>query len=88
MIWEIALLALMGSLLAIWMLPRQRQPAPGSAEAVAAGCRCPQLDNHYGAGVPGLTDGEGKPVYWISAECPIHGSDATPQGGVIGAHLT
>lgn len=45
-------------------------PAPGSDEAVAAGCRCPVMDNRRGRGY--RTDGE-----WImNIDCPIHGNGA------------
>lgn len=41
-------------------------PLPGSAPALAAGCSCPEIENHYGAGVPG---GE----FIIELLCPLHG---------------
>lgn len=43
-------------------------PSPGSAAAIADGCRCPVLDNHHGAGMP-YPDG---PRFWINADCPMH----------------
>lgn len=43
-------------------------PAPGSAEAIARGCRCPVIDNHHGIGRPTLN---GR-VYVIVAGCPLH----------------
>jgi hypothetical protein len=46
---------------------------PGSKEALAAGCRCPVIDNHYGRGVP---TGDG-PVFWITEGCPVHCLPAT-----------
>lgn len=53
---------------------------PGSNDALAAGCLCPVLDNGRGKGAygGGLLDEEGKPLYWINAECPIHGSAKEP----------
>lgn len=39
---------------------------PGSEEAVKAGCTCPIIDNHYGAGFGGR--------YWMNEDCPIHGN--------------
>jgi hypothetical protein len=48
-------------------------PPPGSDEAVASGCRCAVLDNGHGKG-SGYTDAGGAPLYWISADCPLHGS--------------
>ena len=41
---------------------------PGSDGAIAAGCRCPVLDNEHGRGFMGQ---EG--VYCHSGDCPIHG---------------
>lgn len=48
---------------------------PGSPEAVAAGCTCPRLDNHHGAG-SGHKDKDGSPLYWINERCPIHAGKA------------
>lgn len=46
-------------------------PAPGSDEALDAGCTCPVLDNCHGRG---FTWGEGRePKFWISGDCPLHG---------------
>lgn len=42
---------------------------PGSPEAIEAGCTCPVLDNHHGAGIPA----EHGPLYWYTAGCPVHG---------------
>ena len=39
---------------------------PGSKEAVDRGCTCPVIDNHNGKGL-------GNGMFWISAECPLHG---------------
>lgn len=50
------------------MSTRQEYP-PGSDEALARGCTCPVLDNAHGRGW--VIDGE--PVWWIRADCPLHG---------------
>lgn len=44
---------------------RQTTPNPGSAEAVALGCKCAVLDNARGRG-----DGRGN--FWITESCPVH----------------
>ena len=47
---------------------------PGSDEAIAAGCRCPCLDNGHGRGyLGGVKDDQGQTVFVISENCPIHG---------------
>jgi len=46
-----------------------RWAKPGSPDAVAGGCLCPVIDNHYGAGRP-EKDG---PNYIVDVECPLHG---------------
>ena len=46
----------------------KRAPNPGSPEAVEAGCLCPVIDNHYGAGMPYPSG----PAFWINSECPLH----------------
>lgn len=46
-------------------------PNPGSKEAQEAGCRCPVLDNGFGRGA--YLDKDGKPLFWYSCDCPIHG---------------
>ena len=46
------------------------KPNPGSAEAIAQGCKCPVLDNGHGKGCGREIDG--KPVFWINGECPVH----------------
>ena len=46
------------------------KPNPGSNEAVALGCRCPVIDNHYGKGVPSSED---EPYFWINEDCELHG---------------
>ena len=43
---------------------------PGSPEAVAKGCTCPELDNAHGM----RQDGR----FWISQGCPIHGDAPRP----------
>lgn len=43
--------------------------APGSKEAIEAGCTCPVMDNEYGRGV--FLDGK---LYYINKQCPIHGT--------------
>ena len=45
-------------------------PKPGSAAAQEAGCTCPVMDNHYGAG----RGGDGKTYGWYErGSCIIHG---------------
>jgi len=39
---------------------------PGSKKAVDKGCLCPVMDNNNGEGL-------GNGMFWISAECPLHG---------------
>ena len=46
---------------------------PGSEEAVAMGCKCASIDNHYGKGLP-LPYPQNPVNFWINAACPIHGS--------------
>ena len=43
-------------------------PNPGSQTAIRLGCTCAILDNSYGRGSM-----YGKGVFWISADCPLHG---------------
>jgi len=50
---------------------------PGSDEALDAGCQCPVLDNGHGAGC-GQFGEDGRPLFWINEECPIHGKGAKP----------
>lgn len=54
-------------------------PYPGTDEAVARGCTCPQHDNWFGRGIDG-----GGNLFWINQSCPIHGA-AT---GVAGKKMT
>lgn len=44
---------------------------PGSDAAIAAGCKCPVLDNNRGAGIRHLAGDD--PTFWVNAECPMHG---------------
>lgn len=46
------------------------RPNPGSDEAIAQGCTCPVLDNGHGRGCGREIDG--RHVFWINSECPIH----------------
>jgi hypothetical protein len=46
------------------------KPNPGSAEAVDLGCLCARMDNAHGKGI--ILNGER--VWWITADCPIHGN--------------
>jgi hypothetical protein len=48
--------------------PEQKQPSPGSDEAVAKGCKCPILDNAHGTGYMQMAN-----IYIINEECPLHG---------------
>ena len=45
-------------------------PTPGSAEAIAAGCMCPVLDNNHGK-FP-VFELDGQPCWWKTEGCPIH----------------
>ena len=46
-------------------------PTPGSLEATKQGCTCPVFDNCKGRGC-GITDKDGKPLYYIHKRCPLH----------------
>lgn len=49
---------------------RWEQMPPGSKEAVARGCLCPQFDNANGLGAYyGFRPG----MFWVDAQCPLHG---------------
>jgi len=48
--------------------PRPDVPNPGSPEALAAGCRCPSVDNEHGR----LVGGAG---FYLFRSCPLHGSE-------------
>lgn len=47
--------------------PMPDDPTPGSPEAIAAGCTCPETSNRNGSGANG--DGE---VFHVSVDCPVH----------------
>lgn len=49
--------------------PMNKNPNPGSDEAVKAGCICPVMDNFHGKGIPL----DGKTAFWINGDCPVHG---------------
>lgn len=55
-------------------------PPPGSPDALAQGCRCPIIDNHYGAGF-GEHPESGLPMYVFNADCPMHGGGDWLEGG-------
>lgn len=62
------------------MTEEQRQAnidkyAPGSDEAHEAGCTCPVIDNAYGDGAWGGIKVNGKTLYWMRGDCPLHGYD-------------
>jgi len=44
------------------------KPNPGSELAIAQGCKCAVIDNHYGKGYHGQ---EG--IFMFSGDCPLHG---------------
>lgn len=48
---------------------QQKNPNPGSDEAVKKGCTCPVMDNAYGKGTYRV---DGRPVFWINGDCPLH----------------
>jgi hypothetical protein len=50
---------------------KKQRPNPGSDAAIQLDCSCPTSDNAYGKGA----DGSGK-LFWIQADCPLHGSAA------------
>jgi len=52
-------------------------PNPGSKEALAQGCTCAVIDNHYGNGIPYPSG----PAFWITAGCPIHDPERTESDG-------
>lgn len=53
------------------MLKTKSHYKPGSFDAIANGCLCPQIDNHYGQGY--RTNIGARPQYVINTECPLHG---------------
>ena len=50
---------------------KEKQPNPGSPEAVEKGCKCPVMDNHNGAG---FHMGDNGPMFWMVRDCPLHGN--------------
>lgn len=60
-------------------------PNPGSIEAVAKGCTCPVIDNHYGEGAwgPG-TEG----IFWYTSGCPVHWPVGTNHGPFVAVPST
>ena len=46
---------------------KKKIPAPGSDEAIKAGCLCPVMDNGHGDGYLGQ-----KGVYVMTEGCPLH----------------
>jgi len=54
------------------MKPMDKIPNPGSDEAIRHSCCCAIEDNHYGEGC-GWTGENGEPLFWITADCPLHG---------------
>ena len=55
------------------MTKQNKVPNPGSDEAIALGCLCPQRDNCSGKGIPNKN---GSMDFWHSGDCPIHGCKA------------
>ena len=50
---------------------------PGSDEAIEAGCTCPVIDNVHGRGcMGGVKDEQGRTVFVIRLDCPLHGAAA------------
>lgn len=45
-------------------------PNPGTQAAIDAGCKCPVIDNHYGAGYHGNPD-----VFIYNGNCPVHAGE-------------
>lgn len=43
-------------------------------------CVCPRIDNGRGKGILGgaVTTLDGRPCYWISEDCPLHGAKEKP----------
>lgn len=54
-----------------------KKPNPGSDEAIALGCCCAVLDNEHGRGCGRPKDGN--PMFWITANCPLHGGKDGPE---------
>jgi hypothetical protein len=59
-------------------------PNPGSDEAIAAGCTCPVMDNGHGAGY-GWAIGYTR-AFWITEDCPLHGSQSAIEAGIPAHH--
>lgn len=57
------------------------KPNPGSDAAIALGCTCPVIDNHYGRGVPYRGPNYGA-SFWRADNCPLHGLGDSPKGDV------
>lgn len=50
---------------------------PGSDIAIAAGCKCPVIDNGHGTGA--YNGDDGNPVFWVSEICPLHNEEGRKQ---------
>ncbi len=61
-----------------------KTPNPGSPDAVKAGCTCPIMDNHHGAGIA-MPNGRGglDTLFWKSGDCPLHAIQEGPVLAVI-----
>lgn len=67
-------------------LMNTKTPNPGSEEAIAAGCNCPVIDNHYGRGIPMRNPDDNKIeiAFWMTADCVLHGiKDTAPLIDVV-----
>lgn len=54
-------------------------PNPGSREAIALGCRCPQIDNAHGRGyLSGVKDETGTTLFVYREDCPVHRPSPAP----------
>jgi len=52
----------------------EREPNPGSREAIATGCTCPVIDNGHGRGyMGGAKDKNGETIFVYTVGCPVHG---------------
>jgi hypothetical protein len=59
---------------------KEKQPNPGSPEAIEKGCKCPVMDNHGGKG---FTMGkENGILFWMVTSCPLHGNGMEEQDEV------
>lgn len=58
-------------------------PNPGSNEALAQGCKCARMDNGYGRGAYGGILIEGRPQFWTSQNCPLHGWEEARDGATL-----